>query len=74
MSHSSSGVAEVALKPLRRGMTITFPVTITTVEELRLLEQEERARFLPQGDSMTAVFDEFDCIRAHGLSVKPERD
>jgi hypothetical protein len=55
-------------------MTTSFPVTITTAEELRLLEQEERARFLPQGYSVTAVFDEFDCIRAHGLSVKLEGD
>ena len=55
-------------------MTTSFPVTITTAEELRLLEQGERARFLPHGDSITAVFDKFDCIRAHGLSVKLEGD
>jgi len=55
-------------------MTTSYPVTITTAEELRLLEQGERARFLPHGVSMTAVFDEFDCIRAHGLSVKLEGD
>jgi hypothetical protein len=55
-------------------MTITFPVTITTAEELRLLEQEQRARFMPHGDSTTAVFDQFDCIRAHGLSVNLKGD
>lgn len=55
-------------------MNITFPVTITTAEELRLVEQAQRARFMPQRDSMTAVFDQFDCIRAHGLGVRLEKD
>jgi hypothetical protein len=55
-------------------MTISFPVTITTAEELRLLEQEEQGRFLPPDDPLAPVLGESDCIRAHALSVKLERD
>jgi hypothetical protein len=44
--------------------TSAFPVEITTAEELRLLEQEERR----QAEELSR-FDEFDPIRAHGLGV-----
>jgi hypothetical protein len=47
-------------------MTTTFPVTITTAEELRLLEQRRWAEIQFEREP---VFDEFDYIRAHGLSV-----
>jgi hypothetical protein len=53
-------------------MISTFPATITTLEELRLLEQEKRTGMRFECDSMAAVFDEFDCIRAHGLGVRLE--
>ncbi|MGD0974184.1 MAG: hypothetical protein ABR866_08855 [Candidatus Korobacteraceae bacterium] len=53
-------------------MTATFLVTITTAEELRLLEQEKRAGIQSECKSMAAVFDEFDDIRAHGLGVRLE--
>ncbi|MGA2962807.1 MAG: hypothetical protein ABSD96_14110 [Candidatus Korobacteraceae bacterium] len=50
-------------------MTTTFPVTITTAEELRLLKQEKRAQASLRP---IAVFDEFDHIRAHGMGVRLE--
>jgi hypothetical protein len=48
-------------------MTTTFPVTITTAEELRLLKQEKRT---DASLRQTSVFDEFDHIRAHGMGVR----
>jgi hypothetical protein len=50
-------------------MTTTFLVTITTAEELRLLEQEKPAGTQYAREAMAAVFDEFDHFRAHGLGV-----
>lgn len=50
-------------------MTTTFPVTITTAEELRLLKQENRTE---ASLKRTSVFDEFDQIRAHGMGVRLE--
>ncbi len=47
-----------------------FPVTITTLEELRLLEQEARAKKLSERKPKVLIFDEFDSIRAHGMGVK----
>ena len=51
------------------GMTTTFLVTITTAEELRLLEQEKPAGTQYAREAMAAVFDEFDHFRVHGLGV-----
>jgi hypothetical protein len=53
-------------------MTTTLLVTITTAEELRLLEQEKRSGAQFERESMAAVFDEFDHFRAHGLTVRLE--
>jgi hypothetical protein len=48
-------------------MTTTFPVTITTAEERRLLDEQKQKEAPPR---RTAVFDEFDPIRAHGMGVR----
>jgi hypothetical protein len=53
-------------------MTTTFLVTITTVEELRLLEQEKLSGTQFEREATAAAFDEFDHLRAHGLSVRLE--
>ena len=53
-------------------MTTRFPVTITTAEELRLLEERERSMMQLESPLTAAVFDDFDTIRAHGLGVKLE--
>jgi hypothetical protein len=53
-------------------MTTTFLVTITTAEELRLLEQEKRAGTQSEREAVAAAFDEFDDFRAHGLGVRLE--
>jgi len=47
-----------------------FPVTITTLEELRLLEQEARAKKASERKLKAMIFDQFDPIRAHGMGVK----
>jgi hypothetical protein len=52
-------------------MTVTFPVTITTAEELRLIDQQELTQ---AQEPRTAVFDEFDLIRAHGMGVRLDED
>ena len=49
-------------------MTTNSPVTLTTAEELRLLEEQGRTAVQPAG-SRAANFDEFDRIRAHGLGI-----
>ena len=49
-------------------MTARFSVTITTAEELRLLEEHDRLMQL-QSPITTAVFDDSETIRAHGLGV-----
>lgn len=54
-------------------MNITFPVTITTAEELRLLEQEERKQ-AQEYRVDTAVFDSLDVIRAHGMGLRLDAD
>jgi hypothetical protein len=51
-------------------MTTTFLVTITTAEELRLLEHEELLEAQFEREAITAVFDECDHLRAHGLTVR----
>lgn len=53
-------------------MTTTFLVTITTAEELRLLEQEKRAGMQSEREAVATVFDESDDFRAHGLGVTLE--
>ena len=53
-------------------MTTGFPVTITTAEELRLLEEHEWLTMQLDSTFAAAVFDDFDTIRAHGLGVKFE--
>ena len=62
-------LATGGLRTKGAGMTTTYPVTITTLEELRLLKQEKQAGMRFKCDSMAEVFDEFDDIRAHGLGV-----
>jgi hypothetical protein len=54
-------------------MNVTFPVTITTAEELRLLEQNEKEK-AQEYKVDTAVFDSSDVIRAHGMGVRLEAD
>jgi len=44
-------------------------VTITTAEELRLIEEENRSQG-QESVQRIAAFDEFDHIRAHGMGVK----
>ena len=53
-------------------MTTRFPVTITTAEELRLLEEHERLMMQLESPLTAAIFDDFDTIRAHGLGVTLE--
>jgi hypothetical protein len=45
-------------------------MTITTLEELRLIEEENMIEILIECRPAFAVFDEFDPIRAHGLGVQ----
>ena len=51
-------------------MKSRFPMTISTLEELRLIEEENLIEILIECRPEVPVFDEFDPIRAHGLGVQ----
>lgn len=48
----------------------TFPVTITTTEELRFAEQNKQVDTQREVELVSIEFDEADHIRAHGLGCK----